>query len=96
MHVFTNPSTGPVGRGCKIHRLYLCRRVRLPASNECPGYNTKQSDAEAQVVLKLWKMRNTSLLPLIPGPFWPVVVAPDGILSMGQIELFDIETVYWG
>ena len=33
----------PVGWDCKIHRLYLCRRVRPPPT-ECPGYNTKQSD----------------------------------------------------
>ena len=26
------------------------------------------------------------------GPLWPGVAAPDRVLSMGQIELFDIET----
>ena len=34
----------PVGWGCRIHRLHLCRGVRSP--NECPGYDTKQSDGE--------------------------------------------------
>ena len=34
------------------------------------------------------------LLPLLPSPLWPGVVAPDSVLSMGQIELFDIQTVY--
>ena len=29
----------PVGWGCRIHRLLLCRGVRSP--NECPGYDTK-------------------------------------------------------
>ena len=33
----------PVGWGCRIHRLLLCRRVRL-LSNECPVYDTKQSE----------------------------------------------------
>ena len=32
-------------------------------------------------------MRNTPLLPSLPGPFWTVVVAPDRVQSMGQIEL---------
>ena len=27
--------------------------------NECPGYDTKQSDGEAPVMLELWAMRNT-------------------------------------
>ena len=28
-------------------------------------------------------------LPLLSGPFWPGVVAPERVLSMDQIELFD-------
>ena len=30
----------PVGWGCRIHRLYICRGVRTP-TNQCPGYDTK-------------------------------------------------------
>ena len=37
-------------------------------------------------------MRITTSLPLLPGPLWLRVVAPDRIISMGQIELFDIST----
>ena len=55
--------------------------------NECPGYETKQSDGEAPGMLKLWGMRSTPLLPSLPAPFWPGVVAPDRVLSMGQVEL---------
>ena len=40
--------------------------VRLP--NECPGYDTKQSDAEDSVMLDLWGMWSTPSLPLLPGP----------------------------
>ena len=29
----------------------------------------------------------TPLLPSLPGPLWSRVVAPDRVLSMGQIEL---------
>ena len=28
---------------------------------ECPGYDTKQSDGEAQVMLELWVMQNSNL-----------------------------------
>ena len=56
--------------------------VRSPP-NECPGYGTKQSDGEVPAVLELWKMRSTPLLPLLPGPLWPGVVAPDRALSIG-------------
>ena len=38
-------------------------------------------------MLKLWGMWSTQSLPSLPGPLWPVVVAPDRALSMGQIEL---------
>ena len=27
--------------------------------------------------MELWEMRSTPLSPLLPGPLWPVVVAPD-------------------
>ena len=76
--------------------------------NECPEYDTKQSDGEVPVMLELWGMQSTSSLPSLPGPLWPGVVAPDRVLSMGKIELncvliqnwiswnrtvFDVETV---
>ena len=53
-----------------------------PPPDECPGYNTKQSDAEVPAVLELWGMRSTPSLPSLPGPLWPGVVAPDRALSM--------------
>ena len=56
---------------------------------EYPGYDTKQSNGEAPVMLELWRMRSTTLLPSLPGPLWPGVVAPERVLSMDQIELFD-------
>ena len=67
----------PVGWGCRIHRLLLCRGVRTPPPNECPGYDTKQSDGEVPAMLELWEMWSTPLLPSHPGPLWPGVVAPD-------------------
>ena len=65
-----------LGRGCRIHQLHLCRGLR-PPPNECPGYDTKQSDGEVLVMLELWGMRSTPSLPLLSGPLWPGLVAPD-------------------
>ena len=48
-----------VGLGCRIHRLHLCRRV----SNECSGYNTKQSDGEVPIMVEL-SYFNVSSYPL--------------------------------
>ena len=72
-----------------MHQLYLYRGVRL--SNEYPGYDIKPSEGEAPA-LEIRGMRNTSSLPSPPDPLWPVVLAPDRIQSMGQIELFAIWT----
>ena len=54
-----------------------------PPTNECHGYDTKQSDGEVPAVLELWGMWSTPSLPSFPGPLWPGVVAPDRALSMG-------------
>ena len=45
--------------------------------NECPEYDTKQSDGEVPAMLELWGMRSTPSFQLLPGPLWPGVVAPD-------------------
>ena len=49
--------------------------------NECPAYDTKKSDSEAPGMLELRGM------PSFSSPLWPRVVAPNWILSIGQIEL---------
>ena len=56
-----------------------------PPTNECPWYDTKQSDGEVPAVLELWGMSSTLLLPSLTGPLWPGMVAPDRALSMSQI-----------
>ena len=45
-------------------------------------YDTKQSDGEVPVMVGLWGMQSTPLLPLLPGLLWPGAVAPDRALSM--------------
>ena len=62
-----------------------------PPSNVYPGYDSKVSDGEA-LVFELLEMGSNPSLPLLPGPLLYRVVESYRILSMGQIELFDIET----
>ena len=53
-------------------------------------YDTKQSEGVASVILEIWGILSTPLLPLLQGLLWLPVVAYDRVLSMGRIELFDI------
>ena len=48
---------------------------------------TLNTDGEAPVMLELSEMWSTPLLLSLPGLLWPGVVAPDRVLSVGQIEL---------
>ena len=38
-------------------------------------------------MMELWAMQNTPSLPSFPSPLCLGVVAPDGVLSMGQTKL---------
>ena len=78
--------TGPVGWGCRIYRLYVCRRIRLPHRVSC--YGTKQSDGEAPAMLEIWRMRNTPWLPSLPGSFWLEMVASDRVCRKGKNFVF--------
>ena len=80
-------------RGCRIHRLLLCRGVKPP--NECPGYDTKQSNGEVSVMLELWGIWSTPLLLSLLGPLWPGVVAPDRALSNGLNRTNGILMLNW-
>ena len=53
-------------------------------------FNTKQFDGEVPVMQELLEMQSTPSLLSLLGPLWPGVVAHDKVLSMSQIELFDI------
>ena len=46
-------------------------------------------------MLELWRMRDTPLLPSLPGPFWFGIVALDRVLSMLQIVLNCIIMLNW-
>ena len=84
----------PVSWGYRIHWLLFCGEVR-PLPVKCPGYETIQSDGEVQVMLELREMWSTPSLPLLPGPLWPGLVAPDRVLSVGQIKLNCILMLNW-
>ena len=73
--------TCPVGWGCRIQRLHLCREISPPPTSVLL-YDTKQSDGVVPVML-----RSTPSLPSLSGSLWPGVVAPDRVLSIGQLEL---------
>ena len=57
------------------------QRDKTPHPNKGPAYNTKQFDDEAPVMLELWGIRGTPILPSLPGPLKPGVIAPDRILN---------------
>ena len=67
--------------GWRIHRGCLCRGVRPPRPNRCPGYETKRSKGETPVLQGHWGMWKIPSFPLPPGPFWLGMVAPDRALS---------------
>ena len=79
-----------VGLGCRMHRLHLYREVRLPHRVFCIWH----------YAIWWWGFSNAGSLGNAEYPFiaiasssrWPVVVAPDRVLSISQIELFDILT----
>ena len=54
-------------------------------TDKCPGYDTKQSDGEAPVMLEFGGIWSTLSLLLLSGTLSPGVVAPDRVLSMTQI-----------
>ena len=85
----------PVGWSCRIHWLLLCRGVGH--LSECPGYDTEQSHGEVPVMLKLWWMQITPLLPSLPGPLWPRVVAPDKgpIYGLNKTKPWFLEFTVW-
>ena len=46
-------------------------------------------------MLDFWVNAECPLLPLLPGLLWPGVVAPDKVLSVGEIELNFVLILSW-
>ena len=80
----------PSRLGCRIHRLYLCRGVRLP------GYDIKQFDGEAPVMLELWGMMSIPSLPSLPGPLLPGDIPPEKgpISGLNRTQLY-LNWIVW-
>ena len=60
-----------------------------------PDYDIKQSNGEVPLMVKIWGLLSTPLLPLLPGPFWPGVVGHERVISMGQTELNCVRMLNW-
>ena len=71
--------------GYRVHSLDLCMGVRT--SQESVLDMTSNG---AATVLELWGIYTTPSLPLLPSPLRPGVVARDKVLTIYQIEPFDI------
>ena len=70
------------GSAGAVEYTYCTSAEGYPPPNECPVYDTKQSDGEVPVMLGLWGMWSIPSLSLLPGSLWPGMVAPDKALSM--------------
>ena len=90
------------------HRLlYLPSQLRLKNTptiflqrsktphNECPWYDTKQSEGVITAMVEPWGMQSYPSLPLLLDPFWPGVVETDRHISVGQIELTYVLMLKW-
>ena len=60
-------------------------------AKEWHNYDIKQSDNEAPLTVGLWGVRSTPSLLSLTSLLRLGVVAPDSLLYMGQIKLFDIK-----
>ena len=84
----------PIGWGCRIHRLHLCREVKLPPQ--------KVSWIWHQTIWR-WGSSNAGALRNAEHPFIAIaprsilarMVAPDRFLSIGQIEVNSVLTLNW-
>ena len=70
-------------RALDVRILMMFYPEGLHPRNECPGYDTKQSDSEIPVMPEVWGIQSNPLLPSLPGPLWLGVVTSDKGLSMG-------------
>ena len=64
----------------------------------CKSRNTSRPfkvDGEVLLMLELWGKRSTPLLLSLLSPLWPGEVAPNRVLSMGQIKLNCVLLLNW-
>ena len=84
---------GRVDWSCRIHRLHLCRGVRPPPTS------VQDMTLNNLIVRFQWCWGfgewQYPLFPLLFGPLWPGMVAPDRTLFMSQIKLECIRMLNW-
>ena len=85
VRTFNSPTENwPVALGWRIHRLILCKGLRLPSSpNDCSGYNTKQFNSE---VLEY------SFIVFAP---WSILARSDWALWVKYVELNCVLMLNW-
>ena len=75
----------------KVHSAEAVEYIDCISSEGVSDLDMTQKPSDVETLgLELWGILSTPSLPLIPGPLWPGVVAPDRVLAMGQIDMFDI------
>ena len=57
-------------------------RVKTTTTNECPGFEIKQSYDEAPEMLDIWRIQSTPSLPSLPGPLLFGMRATEKILGV--------------
>ena len=67
---------------------YISAEGLDPTTNECAGYDIKQSDGEGLIMLELWGIQSTHSLSSLPGQQCPGVVATNRVISICQIDPF--------
>ena len=72
----------PVGWGCRIHKLPLCRGVR-PLPTRVLDMTQNNFNGEVQVMLEFCGMWSTPDVPVLPGLLWHRIEGPDRNQSMG-------------
>ena len=75
----------PVNWGCKIHQLHLCRGLR-PSPPTSVLHMTLNNLLPRLQPMRFGEYRKPLQLLMLSGLLSPGVVAPDRVLSMGQIE----------
>ena len=63
--------------------------------HKCPVYDTKQSNGEIAAMLEICWTQSAPTMPSLSYQLWPSVLAPDRVLSMGQIELNYVLMLNW-
>ena len=88
----------------EIILILTCKRISSNTFKKCGPvswipqmsvliYDSKEFDNEVQVMMEIWRMRSSPLLPSLPDQLGFGVEALDRVQSMGQIKLKCVTTI---